>query len=458
MTMTPTATTMTAQCSPHDDEQQQRPRLGRRTTTTYLAVAVVYVCSGICQPLLMTKLKSAGLADSAAQLYMFFYYAGPSCLLSLVVPPLWADGKFCGCGCGCFLQRLQRNCVGGDGTAGQPRPAPRSISNPSASTLWRAAAIAIFDITAQSLNYTGAGLAGATIFAVVYSSVTVWTAIFSRLFLRRSLPTLQWVAVAIVCAGLCITVLDSSGRYSSSASSTTSTHIASNDVDSERILRGTLLMLCGSCMHGATYVLSEAIMKRTSSGTAAAGAGGDGDGGTATARTSRDFLLPLENAVVQGLVASVGLLLWQVVYTIPRWTASVVDPMRTAGTTVFQAAILYGVFALANLFHSLSFYHTLAHYPGGSTSAGVMKALQAVLVFAAAHFLYCSAATPETCFTWTKGLSLLTVAGGVVLFGRSAKDVDSAPEVAGYTAIGPVTNDTSISITRFPTRSVEFTL
>ena len=36
--------------------------------------------------------------------------------------------------------------------------------------------IALWDISSTSLNYTGASLSGPTIFAIIYSSVTIWTA------------------------------------------------------------------------------------------------------------------------------------------------------------------------------------------------------------------------------------------------------------------------------------------
>ena len=45
--------------------------------------------------------------------------------------------------------------------------------------------------------------------------------------------------------------------------------------------------------------------------------------------------------------------------------------------------------ALANTLHSVTFYTTLKHCPGGSTSAGVLKGLQAVLVFLASSIILC---------------------------------------------------------------------
>lgn len=397
-------------------------------TTT--AAAVVYIFSGICQPLLMTVCKNAGLADSGAQLYMLFYYAGPSFLLLTLLP------SSCCCCC-CFCNR---GADGGQQQQQQHQQKQLRQHGPSMTAVAKASLIACFDIAAQSLNYTGASLAGATVFALIYSSVTVWTAIFSRLVLGRELTRQQCGAILVVFCGLCITGLDNFNN--------------NNPAGNSDVAHGTVLVFLGSCMHGATYVMSEAIMSK--SGTTAAG----GDDGTSSATQletnsnddddgngsskARELLSVRENAAIQGVVACSGLLVWQMVYTLPRWDALIRQPVRAAGTTWPQAAFILVSFGLANLLHSLSFYHTLAHYPGGSTSAGVMKGLQAVLVFVAAHLLYCNNASTnnsnkntDMCFSTPKFLSLVTVVGGVVLFSNAStgKSAITRGAAAGYTRI-----------------------
>ena len=99
----------------------------------------------------MTVCKQAGLANPIAQLYMCFYYLGPA----LVVLTIGSE----------------------------PIPARMAVI--------KACGIAVFDIIAQALNYTGAGLAGSTVFAVIYSSVTIWVAVCSRFILGRALNWTQ---------------------------------------------------------------------------------------------------------------------------------------------------------------------------------------------------------------------------------------------------------------------------
>lgn len=317
--------------------------------------ACIFLASGVGQPLVMQICKSSGLADSSAQLYMLAYYIGPASLVFTLFQ--WDNNNNnnnneSGSTINTFTELIYKK-----------------------STL-KAIAIAIMDIAAQSLNYTGATLAGATIFAVIYSSVTIWTAVFSVIILHRSLSIYQWISIFIVFSGLTYTATDSVNL-------------------GHDVIRGTILILFGSCLHGGTYVFSEAIM------------------------IGNDQLTPRQNTSIQGLVACTGYLLWQIFYTIPRWEHLIEEPMEVAETSNVKAILIMLSFSLLNLAHSYSFYHTLKYFPGGSTSAGVMKGLQAVIVFIAAHFLFCNhhGLGQEMCFSRVKLISLILVVGGVMLFG-----------------------------------------
>jgi len=130
------------------------------------AAAALYVLSGSTQPLLMTLVKQSGLGDPTCQLYMLFYYLGPA-LVSL---------RFC------IPSSLRRT----TDDSNNSRPAP-TRKRPSRNAVLRSAGIASVDIVAQAMNYTGSTFCGPTIFAIIYSSVTIWTALFSRVILARTL-------------------------------------------------------------------------------------------------------------------------------------------------------------------------------------------------------------------------------------------------------------------------------
>lgn len=317
---------------------------------TTLSFAGSYVLSGVTQPLIMALAKDSGLADKTCQLYMLFYYLGPASVIF-------------------FLQEW-----------------------PSKKSIHKATCIAIFDVVAQALNYTGSAMAGPTIFAIIYSSVTVWTAVFSRICLSRQLTPWQWLGVVTVFVGLAITGLDSVSM-------------------GREVFQGSCLVTVGSIMHALTYVMSESIMTR-------------GD----------EMLSIKANCAVQGCFAFFALLLWQVIYTRPRFDELVLQPMDANHTGYLKATCILLSFAMANLIHALSFFHTLKHFWGGSTSAGIMKGLQAVLVFILTSLAYCGRlGGSEMCFSKFKFISLVAVVGGVVLFGKATERAMNAK--AGYTRV-----------------------
>ena len=333
--------------------RQQSSSDAEPAPTLTLVLASFYVLSGVTQPLIMSLAKDAGLADPKCQLYMLFYYLGPASLI--------------------FSLMLSKDTIW-----------------PSRKALSKAACIAVFDLIAQALNYTGSAMAGPTIFAIIYSSVTVWTAVFSRILLSRALTSWQWLGVTTVFGGLAITGLDSVSM-------------------GREVFHGSCLVLVGSIMHALTYVMSEAVMTK-------------GD----------DTLTVKANCAVQGGVCCVALFLWQMVYTRPRFDQRILQPMQQAGTSYLKAIAILVSFSMANFVHSICFFHTLKHFWGGATSAGVMKGLQAVLVFVFTSLAYCGRlGGSEMCFSAVKFASLVTVVGGVVLFGKATERAMNA----GYTRI-----------------------
>lgn len=344
----------------HDNNNQQQHNKTVLNATTGIP-ASFYVLSGVTQPLLMTLCKDAGLADPNCQLYMLFYYLGPAS----VGFKLWWN-------------QHNEECM------------------PSWKMILRAGLITLFDITAQAMNYTGAALAGPTIFAIVYSSVTVWTAVFSRLVLQRKLIPGQWMGIWIVFGGLAITATDHSVQVGSD------------------VAHGLLLVIFGSAMHGLTYVLCEVVMVIQEE----AFANMPPIVQLVLGDKQEQRLTVVQNCAIQGFLAVLFMLMWQIMYTVPHFDHLILEPAQQAGTTLWIAGIILGLFALANLIHALSYFFTLRHFPGGATSAGVMKGLQAVLVFVVTHIFFCGkTGGTEMCFTPTKFMSLVTVVGGVLLFG-----------------------------------------
>lgn len=339
----------------------------------------------------MNVTKDAGLADPKCKLYMLFYYIGPAMM----------SFTFCG-------NKRQNNDNENDNY-------DLKDSKITLSKILKVTLIAVVDIIAQTLNYSGSILAGPTLFAIIYSSVTVWTAVYSVILLRRPMNALQWIGVVTVFGGLTVT-----GFHSRAFGA--------------EVFHGSLLIIVGSSLHAGQYVLSEMVMttRRPKNGSTTSG---DKDA------TTDERVSPRLNCAIQGIVATAAYSLWQIIYTLPRFSTAIATPAHNAGTTLVSGLGLLFSLALSNLIHAMTFFYTLQQFPGGATSAGVMKGLQAVLVFVASAWVFCGrSGGKEMCMTKDKVFSLLVVLSGVLIFGK-ATEMQHLKDVrlgAGYEKIEEV--------------------
>lgn len=85
------------------------------------------------------------------------------------------------------------------------------------------------------LSYCGSGL-----FQVAFSSVAIWSALFSFVFLKRQINSLQWVGIIVVTFGLVLSPLSTNASSSSP-------------------LTGILLTLLGAQFYALSYILNEYI-------------------------------------------------------------------------------------------------------------------------------------------------------------------------------------------------------
>ncbi|CAJ1357600.1 unnamed protein product [Effrenium voratum] len=306
-------------------------------TVPVLPYLALYVASGAAQPLLMWELHKAGLGDPRCQLYMVPYYVGMA-----------ATGLL-------FLARAE--------------------SLGSAAAGWRrCAATALLGIAAQSLNWAGSMRAGSSIFAVVYASVTIWSALLSRLLLQRRLVQSQWLGIALVVAGLALT------------------GCGARQLGPE-VLSGTAMVAAGTILHAACHVVSEYI----------------------SVRGAR--IQPHLNASLQGLTGCAVVGTWQLTFTASHWQRIAV-PVEEAGTSWPRCIALLAGLALSNFVHAGTFFQLLTQV--GVVSTGVAKALQGVLVFVLSHLLYCRQDESQ-CFSSLKGVSLLVVTWGVLTYIAASK-------------------------------------
>jgi drug/metabolite transporter (DMT)-like permease len=274
--------------------------------------------------------------------------------------------------------------------------------------------LGVVDIVSQGLCMIGLVYAGSSIYIIIYSSTTIWAALWSYFLLQKQLLGKQWIGILIVVFGLSITA------YDDNTSST-----VSKKSDDEMI--GILLILFGSFTHALTWVLIEKWTKQRTNHrdtsnildnnndnnniNSSDDSASNSDSGVTG--TSGDVAAPELVCSLMGVFGSLVYCTWQVVYTLPRWNNLVMAPIAARQGNLSTIMVAYLSLTLMGFLHAVSFYHLLGQL--GSVATGVMKGVQSVAVMVLSHAAFCGVETSQ-CFTSYKGLSLVVVLFGVYFY------------------------------------------
>lgn len=247
-------------------------------------------------------------------------------------------------------------------------------------------AISFFEMLASVLNLNGLIYAGSAIFTVIYSSITIYTAVFSYVFLNRQLHFMQWVGVVVVMLGLAMTSLS-----------------AKNDgLDVEF---GVFLILLGTAVHSSTYIMSEYLLV-----------------------VAEDAIAPQLLSSILGVIVSIFILGWQIIYTLPHFQSKVVDEFHHHNGSFEVILAAYIALAVNAMIHALCFFALLGSV--GSTTTIVSKGVQSVAIFIASHYAFCSIQESQ-CFTPLKGCSLVVVIIGVLIYSSFKHQSKGYKELVG---------------------------
>ena len=159
--------------------------------------------------------------------------------------------------------------------------------------------IAFFDMLAHVLNMNGLLYAGSAIFTVIYSSVTVYNAIFAHIILKKHLHFFQWCGVVFVMLGLALTSLGTKN-------------------DGKDVFFGICLILVGSMIHSSTYIMSEISLVRTESPIA-----------------------PQLLCTLLGSIELVAIVCWQIYYTLPNYEQKIIQEIAVHGGNIYHILMAY---------------------------------------------------------------------------------------------------------------------
>eukprot|EP00033_Pygsuia_biforma_P003032 GCRY01003334.1.p1 GENE.GCRY01003334.1~~GCRY01003334.1.p1 ORF type:complete len:352 (-),score=42.37 GCRY01003334.1:245-1300(-) len=323
---------------------------------SFMMVLVVLglFASGVSQPIIMEYIKYAGLGDKFGLVYMIPNYIFMP--LFYFYPWKWLPEEE-------SQKRFHKSDM------------------PKSQQVFRILGLSFLDFFSYTIITLGMFLCGSALYTIIYASVTVFTAVETRLFFRTRLSLYQWISVIIVSGGLAL-----NGFALSDAGS--------------NVLVGGIVVFIGTVGHSLVYIVNEHLIARSS------------------------LKIPsVRLSAHVGAWSCLMLALWLGVYTAPRWHSAISHPVEKADSSFGYIIFLFALKGIVDFIHTGCFYFSLGQI--GAIATGVIKGATAVSVFIASAVFFCSREDSQ-CFTPLKGGSLAMVVCGVVLYSW-AKGKKKAP-------------------------------
>ena len=280
---------------------------------------------------------------------------------------------------------------------------------------WSFAMIAVLNILGELAGQICIASVGSGVYIVVYSSLTVFIVAIRWAFLGMRPSGLVLLSIVVITGGLSLTVVDSVGSIPAADSTL-----------------GFVSGFLSPAIYAVYYVLCEWVFarggrcpgrcRRCRRTFACCGAGcgeGDGDGSSRNTEVSGgqaapSFVSPTSLGAFEGYFCTMFFIVpYAIFYDSWHWTALVTEPMDAAGAEPTYVGAVFLALVLMNGVHILALLYLFKHT--NAIVAGVNKAVQAALIFAASSLFYCGADATQ-CLTPYKGASIAVVILGVLFY------------------------------------------
>jgi len=234
--------------------------------------------------------------------------------------------------------------------------------------------ISLIDIFANVISTFGMFIIGSGIYQVIHSAIVVFTALFSRFFLKKQFTPQQWISLLIITSGLSLSAI---GRGSNATG-----------------VMGTIgisITIFGTICYAIIYVLNERILK-------------DENGPT-----------PTQHSVWVGTCSATITFLYILFFVFPKldMKASMMNAPLYKNSPIINIVLAYTSLVLSHFLHSYTYFVLLGK--SGAVTTGVINSIRAVSVFFLSSALYCRDDASQ-CFTRPKVASCIVVVVGILLY------------------------------------------
>ena len=261
---------------------------------------------------------------------------------------------------------------------------------------WMFIPTAMADVFGQISGQLSQHLCGASLFMIIYSSITVFAALFRWYFYQHPVSKGEWAGILVISVGLCITTVGGQDGDD-------------DEKHASEVLSGMILALVSAVCYGWVYVWTEQIMKGNISGLT---------GGIAPS--------PIGMATFSGFAGTVSVGAYMASYVGPNWDELVVKPMTVMDSSYEQVVLVYLILLLMCGLHNISFIY-VGKSGGGAVVTGVNKAVQTVSVFLASALAY-GAAHAEQRMTGEKTLGVIFVVFGVLYYSLKSQEAKAGDD------------------------------
>jgi drug/metabolite transporter (DMT)-like permease len=234
--------------------------------------------------------------------------------------------------------------------------------------------ISLIDIFANIISTYGMFLIGSGIYQVIHSAVVVFTALFSRFFLKKQFTPQQWLSLMIITSGLSLSAIGGNSNATGFMASI-----------------GIAITVFGTICYAIIYVLNERILK-------------DENGPT-----------PTQHSVWVGTCSTTIIFSYISLFVFPKldMKTSMANAPLYKNTPIVNIVLAYISLILSHFLHSYTYFVLLGK--SGAVTTGVINSIRAVSVFFLSSALYCRDDASQ-CFTRPKVASCVVVVVGILLY------------------------------------------
>lgn len=273
-------------------------------------------------------------------------------------------------------------------------------------------------------------LTGGAIFVILYNSCPAWTALLSKFLLKQNdMTKIQFMGVVLVCIGLVANILGNS--------STNDENEKKDDTNSSyfgtAVFIGSIIVLVGSLLHSLMFVLSDASLRslhlkdddekhEKNINSLKSLQFSSSSSPTTTSKTTISISGEMWSCCL-GTIEASFMTLWVLIGILT--TGFYDDDKYQQQQQNQQPSItsILGGFVLLTLIdtaHAAAFFTLLKNI--GAVASALLKGIQAVVVILLSALFFCSSEGEGQCLTLNKVVSAALVLSGVFVYGVGANN------------------------------------